>query len=218
MRLWITCIAFAVSIVSAQAYEPARLVPKSQWIVGPSDADYARVLSPAALAAKSDGLATLQCTATEAGALTTCAVVSEYPTDLGLGSSALQLVPLIRVGPGADKGSVAGRVRVPVYFRIVPGSPDVIQNPDWAALPTSDELLKWAALSPNQQRTHGGAALNCAVDVDGHLFDCQVVREDPLGQGYGAAALRVATHLRMFPKTRAAEPVRGARVALPFRF
>ena len=212
-------LAFVLAVACTVAIaEPARLAPRSQWIASPSDSDFARVLSPKAAAAKSNGLVTLNCKAADDGALAGCQQVSEFPAGVGLGHAALELAPSIRIGPEPGKRSAAGPVRVPIYFLINRDGAAVMQNPDWAALPTREERLKWAELSPAQQRTRGAASVGCTVDVDGRLANCQILRETPLGKGSGEAALRVAAHLRMFPQLRAGEPVGGAKVTLPFQF
>lgn len=52
---------------------------------------------------------------------------------------------------------------------------------------------------PNQPRnsSFGQVTLNCMVNPDRSLGDCQVVNESPEGRGFGDAALKAATEARL---------------------
>lgn len=204
----------AVATMSAKAL--LRLTPRSRWTTTPTPADYARVLSPKAKAVGKNGLADLKCTASDDGALSNCIVVWEYPEDEQLGQSALALAPRIRVGPAPGGGAIAGAVLVPVYFSI--HGDDVIQSPELVFIPTAEQFSAWEQLPSNQAAAIGDAVVSCAVSLDGSLGECHVVRENPGGRGFGAAAIRAAAHMQMSPKIKNGEPVGGDRVDIPFRF
>ncbi len=213
-RIFLLLAMVAFADVAA-ADPPQRVVPKSQWKSAPTAADYERVLSPEAKASKDNQLVDLWCNAAEDGSLFGCKIASGEP---GFGQSALELARLIRVGPPAEGGPVVGPVIIPIYFQMNATGPSVIQNPDWLVLPTADEVKSWANLTAAEKRGHGYAVAKCTVNVAGRLENCVVGAEYPIGQGYGAAALRITPHLRMKPQLRSGEPVSGARMMIPFKF
>ena len=103
-------LCFVAIAAAASAAEPPRLVPKSQWATAPSEADYARVVSPKAKEGRSNALADLLCDASRDGALSGCRIISEYPQGAQIGQSALWLAPIIRVSAPAGQASAAGKV------------------------------------------------------------------------------------------------------------
>ena len=205
--------SFAATL-SADA--PLRLAPRSRWRTTPSPADYARVLSPQAKAAGKNGLADLQCTAEEDGALSDCAAVWEYPQDEGLGQSALQLSKLIRVGPPPGGAKIAGAVLVPVYFAI--GDAAIYQRPEWVVVPSADQFRSWEQLPSDQAAVVGGAVVTCTIGVDGSPKNCHVHSETPSGHGFGAAAMRAVVHTQFSPALKNGEPLPPALLDVPFEF
>jgi protein TonB len=43
--------------------------------------------------------------------------------------------------------------------------------------------------------------LSCGVEADGAMSGCTIVSEEPVGAGYGAAALEAAAQARLSPRT-----------------
>lgn len=218
MRTIVLSIAFAALAGVAVGAPALRLAPRSKWKVSPTAADFARLLSPEAKAAKSNIWVNLQCDAAASGALSDCIVKSALPSGVGVEQSALELSRLIKVGSPIGGGSAAGRVLVPIFFRVAATYPSIIENVDWLSLPTAKEILAWARLSPAQARGHGSTAIDCLVNAGGDLESCYVQFEYPAGSGYGEAALRIAPHIRMKPQLRDGEPVNGGKVVIPFKF
>ena len=64
----------------------------------------------------------------------------------------------------------------------------------------------------------GTTRLDCAAKLDGSLKDCRLVSEDPVGMGFGDAALKTARHLKVIPKTIDGQAVESqVNVSLNFR-
>ncbi len=64
----------------------------------------------------------------------------------------------------------------------------------------------------------GAVTLECAVNVQGALEKCAVVKEIPAGRGFGAAALSLAPKFSMKPVTRDGPYLGGAKVYVPMEF
>jgi TonB family protein len=62
----------------------------------------------------------------------------------------------------------------------------------WTTQPTSDDIIIAYPWTAQQIGTRGLAVLRCTVDAAGVVGSCSVVREDPPGFEFGAAALRLA--------------------------
>ena len=66
------------------------------------------------------GRATISCTVTAKGTLTSCSVVSEDPGDMGFGDAALKMSKLFRMRPKTQDGAPVegGQVTIPIRFQL----------------------------------------------------------------------------------------------------
>jgi TonB family protein len=91
----------------------------------------------------------------------------------------------------------------------------VITNPDWVHKPSPDEFSShW----PAGVSEGGVAKIECEVTTQGTLTGCVVLGEEPLGKGFGKAALEIAQYFRMKPKTIDGKPVGGGTFQTNIRF
>ena len=60
--------------------------------------------------------------------------------------------------------------------------------------------------------------MQCAVTATGEMDACKILTESPPGQGFGAAALRLARKFRAPSKTASGQSIEGATVTIPIRF
>ena len=105
-----------------------------------------------------------------------------------------------------------------VHTPPAPGSPSIVQNPDWERLPSGDQL---ADIYPDQARDYGvtgRAVIKCRILAAGQLSDCEVISETPAGLGFGRATLQAARYFKMRPKTINGTPVEGGTVIIPLRW
>ena len=96
--------------------------------------------------------------------------------------------------------------------------PSVITNPDWAALPSGKDMADFYPPSATRNEIEGRATIECHINSAGLLFECHVLDEQPLGEGFGVAALALSTKFKMRPATRNGVAVDGGIVRFPIRF
>lgn len=206
------------SAAQAPAPRPAHVVTNPRWLKLPDAADMARYYP--ATAGRQDGAAKIRCVVTAAGTLENCAVVSETPEGLGFGAAAVAMSASFQMQPRTVDGVPVGGtvINIPIRFAF-PVDPDaghVISNPHVLKVPTDEEMNKFL---PEKSRGEGGAAqLQCEVTSVGQLEACTVLKESPMREGFGAAALAAAPLFLMHPKTRDGVPVDRAPVLVPVWF
>lgn len=93
--------------------------------------------------------------------------------------------------------------------------PSVITHPDWIARPSSSDLARFYPPRALEREIAGRVSLSCTVTESGTLTSCSITAENPPGQGFGQATLRLASRYRMRPATRDGAPIGGARVTIP---
>jgi TonB family protein len=189
------------------------------WAQAPDRSDWAKAYPAHAAQAGISGAVQMRCSATEAGALQNCAVISEAPTGQGFGAAALSLASGMELKPTtADGKPVTGRsFIVPVKFD--PGvlkGPVTITKPDWVRTPTGDDFGDYwpAGATPEGGKT----VVHCNVTNRGLMQGCTLTAESPPGHGYGGAALAIALTFVMRPMTVDGEPVGGGEISIPIRF
>ncbi|MFO1012143.1 MAG: energy transducer TonB [Caulobacteraceae bacterium] len=96
--------------------------------------------------------------------------------------------------------------------------PAVITRPNWVKLPTGEDLARLYPPAAEATGLGGRATIVCWVTDGGALRDCEVVAEDPPGNGFGQAALGLAASFQMAPQMADGAPVGGAQVRIPLVF
>ncbi|MFC5343543.1 TonB family protein [Brevundimonas staleyi] len=96
--------------------------------------------------------------------------------------------------------------------RAVPQA-QVITNPNWSQMPTP---LRFPAAALEQDLTSGSAELSCSVESDGRVTACTVLTEEPLGAGFGDAALEAAARARLSPQSVEGVAAGGLRFIVRF--
>jgi TonB family protein len=91
------------------------------------------------------------------------------------------------------------------------------KEPDWRRKPTDRDLLAIWPRAAIANGISGSAEISCTVSVQGALHDCTVLREDPVGVGFGQAAVALTPQFTMFPKLCDGRPVEST-VRIPLRF
>jgi TonB family protein len=189
------------------------------WDRAPAQEDWAKAYPAHAAEAGISGAVKMKCAATSAGLLSDCAVVQESPSGEGFGAAALSLAAGMALKPvDGDGRSVAGRnLIVPVRFEpalLHPGA--IVGNPDWLRRPTQGEMIQF--FPANSGGVMGATTIVCVVSTRGLLEKCAIRSEEPVGHGFGAAALAMSPIFMMRPMTVDGLPVGGASVSIPIRF
>ena len=99
-----------------------------------------------------------------------------------------------------------------------PPKPSVISMPTWERKPTGDDVARLYPKAAAAAHVEGRATIHCTVTASGDLADCRVAGEDPMGQGFGDAALAMASKFKMKPQTRDGVPGSGGQINIPIRF
>lgn len=209
-----SALALLTAGLAGPAFAQAALATTTNWSAAPTAADIAAAYPAKAKAEGVGGGVELACTTAASGALKDCEVLVETPRNYGFGAAARQLARSIRVA-GAPSGT---ELRVPITFSadLAKGGAYTIRTPVWAALPSAAELQ---AAVP---KTEGGpnlvrVTLVCDVQAGGVLSGCVVDREEPAGQGFGAAILAVGPKFKVGLMSGEGMPAVGAKVRVPVR-
>jgi hypothetical protein len=189
--------------------------PAPVWTEAPSIADVAAAYPPKARAANVSGHAELTCEVGRDRYLRDCEPLAEKPYGYAFGAAARKLAEKLKV---ADSNLIGQNIFVPVSFdaSVFAGSA-YVARPAWVALPT---LFEFQLSFPKTDNglNHIRIVLGCTVEKAGDLGDCTVIEEEPPGQGYGAAALALASEFRVSPWGADGEPAVGAHVQVPIRY
>lgn len=190
------------------------------WKASPSFADMAAAW-PKEATGVTNARVSMRCRVTREGRLSQCNVLTETPGRRGFAAAARKLAPLFEL----TGDPVGGDVRKDVYVNLAvsfidPATPGArtIAHPKWIREPDEAQLAIFPQAAADRGLTRGVGVADCAITADGNLTDCKVGREDPVGLGFGEAAVRVAQAMQMSPWTDDGRPVDGARIRLPIQF
>ncbi|HEY2358594.1 MAG TPA: TonB family protein, partial [Phenylobacterium sp.] len=93
-----------------------------------------------------------------------------------------------------------------------------VNDPVWDQAPGQDA---WAKAYPARAASAGIAGavkMKCAATTAGQLSNCSVIQEAPTGEGFGAAALSLATQMALKPADAEGKPVAGRSLIVPVKF
>jgi len=98
-----------------------------------------------------------------------------------------------------------------------PRPPAVITSPSWIRQPSADQLMRAYPDRALRAEVGGLATVNCLVQPNGRVADCNLTGETPGGYGFGRAAQGLTRHFQISPRTVDGAPV-GSRVNIAIRF
>jgi TonB family protein len=169
-----------------------------------------------------DGRVVIRCTVAGDGAVKNCSVLSETPTGLGFGDSALRVAKLFKMTPKTKDGqpTSGALITIPIRFKqddLLPGDGATVGKTPvtWAIRPTRADVERVRPVD----LSIGVANLQCTIKPpeappgEGSLHDCTVLQETPVNRGLGQAALSLTPHFQVDQATLASVP-NGAVVRL----
>jgi TonB family protein len=208
----------------------ATLDTKPDWLRRPSPEELVSVWPKAAWKRRLGGRAQLNCWVSVQGVLVDCVVTSEFPAGEHFGDAALAMAPQMLMKAGSQKGQLFGSgVNVPVNFpkEALTQFGDVVGDASrntalpislaWAQSPSYSDI---AAVYPKKAlagNISGRAIVDCNLKTSGTVEGCTVSNEQPRGQGFGAAAIKLAQMFRA-PEDLQGSALRNASILLPFTF
>jgi hypothetical protein len=208
-------IILAAAGMAALAAGAALAQQAPHWSEAPSVADLAAAYPAKARAAGVGGAVNLTCTIGHDARPHDCYPIGEKPSGLGFGFAAKKLAEKLRTDTPGLNGQ---EVTIPVSFDIKAVNGGVtVHAPAWAELPSAEDFqtsFPKTANGVNEVRV----TLVCDVGSGGALGGCAVDREEPGGQGYGAAALALAPKIRVALWSLEGEPTVGAKVRVPLHY
>lgn len=193
------------------------------WLKKPSVDDLMGVW-PAAVAKTGDGgSARINCVVTVQGTLRDCRVVAEAPDGGGFGQAGLALAPQFLFKPATKNGvPVEEPISIPVKWSgQSPSGNDpirIISNVAWSRAPSVEEVMAAYPAKAKAANVEGHATLDCTFGASGGLYGCAVLREEPRGDGFGAAARKLANRFIGPTVDGAGKSLSGAHTQLPFVF
>lgn len=104
-----------------------------------------------------------------------------------------------------EAARAAGQARPPLW----------VTNPNWTRRPDGNDVFETYPLRARNEGLRGAAVLVCRIGDRGELKLCIVDREEPSGQGFGDAALKLSRVFRMRDKDEGGAPVAGRLITLP---
>jgi TonB family protein len=193
------------------------------WVSAPTYAEVAAAYPDKARASNAIGHVTLDCMVKLHGRLGECEALSEEPKGLGFAAAARKVADKFAAPTALPDGrrteGMGTQIAITFPSEMASGAAPVIGRPEWLGLPTGDQLRDaFPKLPPGGPAVTARVAMTCAVVAGGHVDDCRVESESPAGQGYGAAAQRMAPFFLMSIWTVEGLPTVGGRVRIPIRY
>lgn len=217
----------AAAPVAKAPIAPAGDPPPVDWKLKPTPAQVADAFPAAAKAKGLSGSATLACALKE-GALSTCAVRSEWPKEQGFGAAALKLAPLYKAEtpdqaatvriewrqPTLDKAEAAAKAGDYSGIDVIPA-----QQVVWARRPTAETVGMYYPKAAADEKLGGTVDLLCLIGLRGAPQDCKVIEETPADYGFGAGAKRgIAPRMEAAPLAGDGKPSQGRAVQIKIAF
>jgi TonB family protein len=90
--------------------------------------------------------------------------------------------------------------------------------PAWSRTPTGEDMAHAYPADPAKQNLAGSAVVECTVAAGGDLTACAVASENPVGMGFGQAALSLAPKFQLPTKAPSGATTVGRTVQFPVRW
>lgn len=91
-------------------------------------------------------------------------------------------------------------------------------NPRWLRRPSAALIAKVYPEKALRRGIGGRVVLDCIVDGDGRMKDCQVSSETPADYNFGQGALKVSHAFLLTKATPSGKSTEGSRMRIPLSF
>lgn len=108
-------------------------------------------------------------------------------------------------------------VSEPLLAPVAEVSTLAFQSINWLDEPSGRDLGRLFPRRALEAGMSGRVLLSCMIERRGRL-SCRVSNEDPVGHGFGDAALRLSRGYRASPQTAEGQPTEGREIELPINF
>ncbi|MET3663891.1 energy transducer TonB [Caulobacter sp. 1776] len=197
------------------------LVMDLPWAQAPTQAEI-NAAWPKEAAGLASGQAALRCELEKTGVLRDCTVITESPRGKGFGKAAKTLSKSFRINFSPEEVRELKELAIDIPFRFRdPALPEgrKLTAPRWVQTLSADGMAAvYPAAAIKAGIKSGSGAASCVVTAEGRLSACRAVREAPAGLDFGAAAVKVASVMRMNPWTKEGDTVDGLVITLPIAF
>jgi hypothetical protein len=96
--------------------------------------------------------------------------------------------------------------------------PSATDLPQWSRAPSAAEMTAAYPPGPRAENLAGSGVMDCTVGAAGELTACEVVSETVAGQGFGAAAISLASKFQLPLKSPSGAAMAGRTVRVPIRW
>lgn len=190
----------AALLMQAGTTPPPAPAPAGR-VVRPPDVDFLYAYPTGARHAGVEGQGTVTCAVSASGALSNCRAVGEDPAGFGFGVAAASMAPRYRMEPATPGGPLPPEATFPIAFRLRAAYGSLIRvdaHDGWAVL---QQPFVWQEHYPpkaEREKVAGVAEVKCGPGRKGKAL-CEVLSETPGGYGFGKAALKIQSLLRLSP-------------------
>ena len=234
MSSFYTPAGFGLAIAWAGVACAAPATTPADWLRQPRSEDLLTVWPAEAWKRGMGGKATIACEISVQGALRACVVESESPSGAGFGAAAIALTPQLLMKPATSDGKpVVSAVRIPVNFPTpdvatgtrLPGvggfsamSRTSVSGVSWLTAPTYDDVAAAYPAKARAKQVGGRVTLNCSFKSKGRVGDCDVLAEEPKGEGFGSAAKSLVDQFVGPTELADGGSILGVLTQIPFTF
>lgn len=90
--------------------------------------------------------------------------------------------------------------------------------PATAAIGASSDIMRYYPAHAARKGIEGEVLLECTVQTDGSLQPCSVKSEEPKGEDFGTAALKMSALFKVKPQAKDGRPMVGRQLTIPIHF
>lgn len=96
--------------------------------------------------------------------------------------------------------------------------PTYVTSPAWERKPSGEDFARLYPNAAEKKGVNGYGVIECTVTGSGELSLCEVLGEEPVGQGFGASSLQMGPLFKMKTLMTDGRSAVGGRVRIPLRW